>query len=159
MRVTVRAPVGAAVAAEAAIVKVPGPLVIVDVVVVEPVLATDSVSGVVVITATAEPVLAATTTDSSVTPAPVPEPLETTIPFDIIDVEVVSATVPDGTVIVHVIGVATTACVYRPGFGNAIVADLFWLCSVNVKTFVPAIGNAPLKVGVNVTLCLALAEL
>jgi hypothetical protein len=63
VRVTVRAPVGAAVAALELIEREPGPLAIVAVVVVEPVLAAASVNGVVTINATAEPVLAATTTD------------------------------------------------------------------------------------------------
>ena len=109
VRVTVRAPLGAAVVAVEPIEREPGPLVIVAVVVVEPVDAAEAVNGVVTIIATAEPVLAATTTDSSVTPAPVPEPLETAIPFDIIAVEVASATEPDGTVTVHVTGVARAA--------------------------------------------------
>jgi len=105
----VRAPLGVAVTAVAAIEREPGPEVITAVVVVEPVDATDAVNGVATIIATAEPVLAATTTDSSVTPAPVPEPDETAIPFDIIAVEVVSATEPAGTVTVHVTGVARAA--------------------------------------------------
>jgi len=144
VRVTVRA-LGAAVAAVAAIVRVPGPLVIVDVVVVEPVLAADAVNGVATIIATAEPVLAATTTDSSVTPAPVPEPDETAIPFDIIAVEVPSATVPAETVTVHVTAAAVAATVVLT------VVELM-LYAVNVTTYVPGTS------GVNATLYVELDE-
>jgi len=136
---------GAAVAAVAAIVRVPGPLVIVDVVVVEPVLAADAVNGVVTIIATAEPVLAATTTDSSVTPAPVPEPDETAIPLDIIAVEVPSATVPAETVTVHVTAAAVAATVVLA------VVELM-LYAVNVTTYVPGTS------GVNATLYVELDE-
>jgi hypothetical protein len=147
---------GAAVTAVAAIVKVPGP-VRTAVTVVEPVDATAAVNGMTSTTATAEPVLAATTTELSAA-----EPVDdavTAIPFDIIDVEVVSATVPEGTVTVHVTGAATAGWVVASRLevtvaatscSAAVITEL--LNDVKVMTYVPG------SVGVKLTPIFALAK-
>jgi hypothetical protein len=101
--------------------RVPAP-VRVAVITVEPVVATDAISGVTSTDATsvAEPAPATETT--------VVEPVETPA-ARVVRVEVVSASVPEGTVTVHVTAVAVGATVVR-----VIGLVELKLCAVNVTT-------------------------